>query len=187
MSLVIRDTFIELHQSNVLEKLEEEFRTRYADYKVPLSGLRSGNFLNNLFSAGLKLKMTAAQAAQVGVRMEDNRLKRASTTDIDHDLTDNVVVVNDEGKSTDGLDDMLNLLATVSNGSKKATKKKRTDSLFDMDPDLLKEGKDLGEDDEDTDKKITAKFINVTDLFPPLPPKGTFDVEDIKKSQYFFS
>lgn len=35
--------------------------------------------------------------------------------------------------------------------------------------------------------KLMGKFVNLTDLFPPLPKKGEFDVGSIKKSQYFFS
>jgi DNA-directed RNA polymerase len=32
-----------------------------------------------------------------------------------------------------------------------------------------------------------GKFINVVDLLPPLPQKGTFEVQEIKASPYFFS
>lgn len=35
--------------------------------------------------------------------------------------------------------------------------------------------------------KLMGKFVNMTDLLPPLPQKGEFNVERIKKSQYFFS
>jgi DNA-directed RNA polymerase, mitochondrial len=31
------------------------------------------------------------------------------------------------------------------------------------------------------------KFIDLVDLLPPLPKKGTFDVKTIKNSLYFFS
>ena len=34
---------------------------------------------------------------------------------------------------------------------------------------------------------LAGKFVNLTDLIPPLPDKGSFQVESIKKSQYFFS
>lgn len=30
-------------------------------------------------------------------------------------------------------------------------------------------------------------FVNLVDVFPPLPAKGSFSVETIKKSLYFFS
>lgn len=63
-----------------------------------------------------------------------------------------------------------------------------------MDPDLdllasLNEETLDDEDDEmDADTRLLAgKFVNLTDLLPPLPAKGNFKVEAIKGSQYFFS
>ena len=63
-----------------------------------------------------------------------------------------------------------------------------------MDPDLdllasLNEETLNDEDDEvDADTRLLAgKFVNFTDLVPPLPAKGSFKVESIKGSQYFFS
>ena len=44
------------------------------------------------------------------------------------------------------------------------------------------------EEMDDMDVKLMAgKFVNLTDLLPPLPAKGNFKVEAIKGSQYFFS
>ncbi|EIW56833.1 DNA/RNA polymerase [Trametes versicolor FP-101664 SS1] len=40
MNAIIRDTFIALHSSDVLSALAQEFRERYADYKVPLVSLQ---------------------------------------------------------------------------------------------------------------------------------------------------
>lgn len=40
MNSIIRDTFIALHSSDVLSALAQEFRERYADYKVPLVSLQ---------------------------------------------------------------------------------------------------------------------------------------------------
>lgn len=34
---------------------------------------------------------------------------------------------------------------------------------------------------------VGGKFVNFVDLLPPIPQKGTFQVEDIKQSPYFFS
>jgi len=63
-----------------------------------------------------------------------------------------------------------------------------------VDPDLdllasLNEETLNDEDDEaDADTRLLAgKFVNFTDLLPPLPAKGNFKVETIKGSQYFFS
>lgn len=37
------------------------------------------------------------------------------------------------------------------------------------------------------DAHLLGKFVELCDLLPPLPQKGTFEVETIKGSQYFFS
>lgn len=34
---------------------------------------------------------------------------------------------------------------------------------------------------------LAGKFVRLTDLFPPLPKKGSLVVSDIKHSPYFFS
>lgn len=34
---------------------------------------------------------------------------------------------------------------------------------------------------------LAGKFVKFTDIIPPVPTRGTFKVEDIKSSLYFFS
>lgn len=36
-------------------------------------------------------------------------------------------------------------------------------------------------------KSASHSFVSLVDVFPPLPAKGSFSVETIKKSLYFFS
>lgn len=40
---------------------------------------------------------------------------------------------------------------------------------------------------EARDVSVEGMFVNLTDLLPPLPKKGEFDVNKIKSSLYFFS
>ncbi|KAJ6542761.1 hypothetical protein B0H19DRAFT_957630 [Mycena capillaripes] len=69
MSEIIRDTFIALHSSDVLEKLHTEFLKRYEGFKVPLLHLRGGQLVKKLAAAGSRIKVTAAQAKELqGVR-----------------------------------------------------------------------------------------------------------------------
>jgi DNA-directed RNA polymerase len=35
--------------------------------------------------------------------------------------------------------------------------------------------------------ELLGKFVDLTDILPPLPKKGNFRVESIKSAQYFFS
>jgi DNA-directed RNA polymerase, mitochondrial len=54
----------------------------------------------------------------------------------------------------------------------------------DADPSAAElEGVKLGE----ADRHLLGKFVDLRDLFPPLPKKGNFNVKTIKESQYFFS
>jgi DNA-directed RNA polymerase, mitochondrial len=61
----------------------------------------------------------------------------------------------------------------------------------DPDLDLLAALEATDEEDgemDDVDTRLMAgKFVNLTDLLPPVPAKGNFKVEAIKGSQYFFS
>lgn len=43
------------------------------------------------------------------------------------------------------------------------------------------------EEDEGVPAAFKNKFIKLSHLIPPHPEKGTFDVETIRKSLYFFS
>ncbi|KAK7677149.1 hypothetical protein QCA50_019858 [Cerrena zonata] len=52
----------------------------------------------------------------------------------------------------------------------------------------------LEEDEEPSAKKkapkpslLDDKFIEMTELLPPVPKKGVFDVDRVKNSLYFFS
>ena len=67
--------------------------------------------------------------------------------------------------------------------------KKATDPDLDLLASLDEETMDEEEDEtDDVDVKLMAgKFVNLTDLLPPVPAKGNFKVEAIKGSQYFFS
>jgi len=40
---------------------------------------------------------------------------------------------------------------------------------------------------EDSTNSGVGRFVKLTDLLPPIPKKGSFDVGTIKRSQYFFS
>ncbi|KAF8174680.1 hypothetical protein K438DRAFT_1980150 [Mycena galopus ATCC 62051] len=64
MSKIIRDTFIALHSSDVLKKLEAEFKKRYQGFKVPLLHLRSGR-LKKLADVGSRIKVTPEQTLEL--------------------------------------------------------------------------------------------------------------------------
>jgi len=52
MSEIIRSTFIALHSSDVLTRLQTEFKERYKGYKIPLVHIRTGQLFKQLKLAG---------------------------------------------------------------------------------------------------------------------------------------
>ncbi|KAF8519384.1 DNA/RNA polymerase [Hysterangium stoloniferum] len=140
MSQRIRSTFIELHSSDVLERLESEFRERYADHKFPLKALFSGKLLKTLRNAGcdIVLPKHIEQEARSQIAAD----KKQQNDDVD----DSELNENEEEDADD-------------------------------DPPPYSLGK----------SQTNVRFVNVVDLFPPLPRKGDFEVRTVKDSLYFFS
>ena len=67
-------------------------------------------------------------------------------------------------------------------------RKNANDPDLDLLASLNEENMDEEDDETDVDARLLAgKFVNLTDLLPPVPAKGNFKVEAIKGSQYFFS
>ncbi|KAJ8690626.1 DNA-directed RNA polymerase [Pleurotus ostreatus] len=197
MSEVIRDTFITLHSSDVLVKLQEEFLERYRGYKVPLMNLRSPRLVKHLKEAGARVVATPEQAKTL-------------------DAIKELLVISDTEKPTveetddpAALADLQNMLEQLQKEEPTpvATPEKSDDpskSLVEM---LLEEDEsEVDEEEEDEQfsprakaaKKrkakedaatitLLGKFVDLTDILPPLPAKGDFKVEAIKSSQYFFS
>ncbi|KAH7922516.1 DNA/RNA polymerase [Leucogyrophana mollusca] len=166
MSEIIRDTFIALHSSDVLGKLHDEFTERYKNYKIPLASLRTGHLMKHLANAGVTIHATRDQAEALG---------------------------------TTGLDDILTVSETGESAiaEHSSTSSAQTSSLL---PEKRKRGRPAKqtvletedaetdeEEHEEEDSVLKDKFVDLCTLLPPLPKKGDFNVETIKKSQYFFS
>ncbi|VDC07236.1 unnamed protein product [Peniophora sp. CBMAI 1063] len=75
MSNVIRDTFIDLHSSDVLKRLDDEFRARYADHKVPVVSAKAAAFMKS--HAG------AAEDGDALYAAEDVKLDELKGDDLD--------------------------------------------------------------------------------------------------------
>ncbi|KAJ7801121.1 hypothetical protein B0H14DRAFT_1682359 [Mycena olivaceomarginata] len=76
MSEIICDTFIALHSSDVLQKLEAEFRKRYKGFKIPLLHLRAGKLAKKLAAAGSRIKVMPAQARSCRASRSCSRSRR---------------------------------------------------------------------------------------------------------------
>ncbi|KAI6003176.1 hypothetical protein F5J12DRAFT_906188 [Pisolithus orientalis] len=190
MSTIIRDTFIALHSSDILGKLESEFKARYADYKVPLASLRVGSFLKKLKTAGVRIVASPEEATVI-------KSVHTSTFDplIDVSETEASSITsaspasfpsasNSTSKPTPSPDSEV-----VDTPKKRRTRKRASSKTAAVTEDEESAEVEADEDEEgiDADSSLADKFISLPDLIPPLPKKGDFQVETIKKSLYFFS
>jgi DNA-directed RNA polymerase len=202
MSEVIRDTFIALHSSDILRKLEAEvsmsrsyffpmfpgcstqrchgqFRERYANHFVPLSAIRKEATLKLLLKAGCRISASKDVAAELQQENEavasllevtDAEGSSISTIAMDDDAV--AAVPTEEAAAP----------AKRTRGRPRGSSQKRIQVERDDDDDAESE-----EDNEDVPAAFKNKFIKLSHLIPPHPEKGTFEVETIRKSLYFFS
>ncbi|KAJ7657863.1 hypothetical protein DFH06DRAFT_1197343 [Mycena polygramma] len=205
MSEIIRDTFIALHSSDVLEKLHSEFLKRYEGFKVPLMHLRSGQLLKKLAAAGSRIKVTEAQAKELSAVKE--------LLEIIPDTSQATVEIQGT------YDDLNNLLGqlddTPAPAEAPAIPKRRgrpskkqialdaaeADALRALEELLPSDEEEMEEEEEESaaekarsaeqraweEKQLLHKFVELTTLLPPLPKKGSFEVKSIRDSLYFFS
>ncbi|KAI6022796.1 DNA/RNA polymerase [Pisolithus microcarpus] len=182
MSAIIRDTFIALHSSDILGKLEAEFKARYADYKVPLASLRVGTFLKKLKMAGVRIVASPEEAAAIkSIHTSTfDPLIDVSETAASSITSPSSCPSNSNSKLTPPSD------SNVNNTPKKRLTRRRAPSRR---PAGVENEESEAEEEEsiDADMLLADKFIGLPALIPPLPKKGDFQVETIKKSLYFFS
>lgn len=178
MSEIIRDTFIALHSSGVLEKLAEEFRTRYGSHKVPLESLRSGKLLKNLQAAGVRIVASSEQANALrlgGVSSFDDII------DVSDEKSGSIAQIS-KAMETEPTQTEAPLVISDRRGRRAKNVVKKVSAVVDSE-----EGDDDCAGEDDADSVLVDKFVDLSAVLPPLPKKGDFDVETIKKSQYFFS
>ena len=144
-------------------------RQRYKGYKVALGHLRNGGFIKSLVDAGCTITVSPEQASRLGLV---------------HSELKSILTISDSRESSIDETDVDNatLEAIASEAlpkSRRPVKATHADSLPDagVHPESV----------DELDQRLFGKFVDLTDLIPPLPEKGSFDVADIRKSQYFFS
>ncbi|KZT25042.1 DNA/RNA polymerase [Neolentinus lepideus HHB14362 ss-1] len=164
MSAIIRDTFVDLHTGEVLKKLHDEFLYRYKDYKIPLGVIRSSTLIRKLRNMGVTPPpvMTAIEEMDAAIRAgSENDDIEVAEADIDAAETDVEAEVIDvdaqSAEDTQTLEDAIDITA--------ATRRKRIRPTI----------------------ALNKTYVELADLIPPVPQKGDFDVNTIKKSLYFFS
>ncbi|KAI5119282.1 hypothetical protein M0805_008061 [Coniferiporia weirii] len=101
MSEIIRETFIALHESNVLKRLHKEFLDRYKDYKVPLISLRSKSILGKL--ALPEARALLAQSPEIMAQLEALE-DEVDTDDLDANLAQAIDAAVAEVEASDAVE-----------------------------------------------------------------------------------
>ena len=185
MSEIIRDTFIALHSSDVLGKLDQEvcpcpyialrsqltllkIRERYKGYKIPLSSLRVGRLW-----------------AQLG--LSSDGVKAGKTVDVLPKLI--AIASRQEGTPAEKAAAATEYLAQNDALGVNPTKRSRVGRPKKAKP----ENDEFAEEEEDehesdsTPDDFDGRFVELVDILPEVPKKGEFDVNTIKRSLYLFS
>ncbi|TFK47151.1 DNA/RNA polymerase [Heliocybe sulcata] len=171
MSAIIRDTFVELHNGEILQRLHDEFMYRYKDYKVPLSTVRSSNIIEKLKAMGVKPPAIVGLLEQI----EGTAAKEESEDEAIEAAEPNVDALDDEFSERMNEADDLDAYLQSEEGAQ------ALEDAFELSGETKQKRSRYG---GVSPHKI---HINVTDLIPPVPKKGDFDVNTTKQSLYFFS
>lgn len=154
--------------------------------------LDNQNALNKkLVAAGTRVKMSPEQAARYKmlgnlVEVTEDMSEQAKVVEGDLAVLDGVVGVPKSKSNTDlptAADLAKDILASLKEGEDASATTSASASG-------TVEGEEAPEDKpalEESFEYLMNKFVDVTELLPPLPEKGSFDVNDIRKSLYFFS
>jgi len=158
---------------------------QYHNYKVPLINLTGTGLASKLHQAGSRIYATPEQAKSL-TALSDLVVVTENSSTIDESRA-----VKDQGV-------VQNLL----NGLGEVDAKELASDSKDKDLGIDEEGVQLGDIGESSQAKaarekkerqkaaiveLGGKFVNLSDLFPPLPRKGEFNVSEIRMSPYFFS
>ncbi|CEQ42766.1 SPOSA6832_04617, partial [Sporobolomyces salmonicolor] len=167
MSVILRESFIELHSQDILGKLRQEFLGRYAGHVVPVSKI----------PPGLRTVSTGAQAAAA-----------PPPAAIEPSVASEVI---SELESEDG-EDSLSLFAQSKKVKRVPAKAKPVEGEESQweDPNVEDETGELDMSQfwkGETANKTNSKLVYLADVLPPAPPKGDFNLNNVRDSQYFFN
>ncbi|CAO1635376.1 unnamed protein product [Jaminaea pallidilutea] len=175
MSEIIRDTFVRLHSQPILPKLREEFLERYEGHLVPI----------------LAAERSLAKRAHQMARSALAKTRSAELTGTT--VTDNMILDAVQAKK------ILAGEAEIESADKMSKKATKGSSQEDEAQESVDEEDAAMEDDEDDETykassaaggrkaKYVAGYVPLSEILPPIPEKGNFDVNRIRDSKYFFS
>ena len=172
MSDFIRETFVTLHSNDILMKLREEVRLYQCIrslYENTDASALTPQFLERFGDYQVPV-LELRSMGEFGAGEKSDVVE-----DIDADIVEHLA----------GED------ATLSTLQEQGTSGKADEEAMSLDGE--------GADDEtppqsrrsrtkgsDPDSKVAAKFVPLREILPPLPPKGSFDVNEIRVSSHIF-
>ncbi|PWN47140.1 DNA/RNA polymerase, partial [Violaceomyces palustris] len=198
MSDIIRDTFIRLHTQDILTKLREEFLERYKGYKVPVSALNTK----------AKQANDQAKVKRAKDKLAIDALPDEATDAFMDPASEAEMVEEEEGEEEELVDGMVEdesiqeeeeeeeaaasaaragsseaelVIEQAAANATPAKQRRRSKKLL---KDAAEGGSMTGETWE---AHFRSKFVDLEDVLPAIPAKGSFDVNEIKRSLYFFS
>ncbi|GAA6019478.1 hypothetical protein JCM11491_000971 [Sporobolomyces phaffii] len=166
MSVILRDTFIELHSQDILGKLRQEFITRYNGHVVPVAKIPAG-----------------LRSVEPGdpVPAPPSPTDPSSNASISDAPMPDVSGVISELEAEDG-SDSLSIFAQSKKVKRTSVPKTPWDD-FDVD----EEDGGVPAVWKSTSKRTDSKLVYLADVLPPAPNKGDFDLNLVRSSPYFFN
>jgi len=155
----------------------KQFRERYKGYKIPLENLVSANssLVKQIAAVGTRIKAPRSQAHVLGPLKHIIEFTDDEETTIIESATKGAAAA-EKGQ----LQDEEKLLEALTEGEEEEVE---VEEIIPSKRQANARAKAAAE----AVSLLAGKVVNLTDLLPPVPDKGTFEVESIKESQYFFS
>ncbi|CAE6461591.1 unnamed protein product [Rhizoctonia solani] len=193
MSAIIRDTFIALHSSNILQKLRDEFLDRYKGYRVPLSTLTDRELCYVLRSLVHPNRDSKSPPDPELLSVIVALVGRSASRYAKEDVVKNAILTAEEMLSSAQLEAGKE---SVENAVEMVPDEEPQPAVEDSIEEFIE-----GSEEKPNKRKASIKrgrvvagkldpelqYLLLTDILPVLPERGDFDVHRIKESEYFFS
>lgn len=151
-----------------------QFINRYRGYRVPISYVKAGTLLQKLAAR----EQTTSHQILRSVTLPDSEEPKAvgPLTSTEELLEALDLAIGSNGEGLDGYE---------SKESEFASAKAEIEDSDRADVTIATRRKRRTKKEMEVDEE--PKFVELTKLLPPVPEKGNFEVNTVKKSLYFFS
>jgi DNA-directed RNA polymerase len=156
---------------------------RYKGYKIPISAVKVGSLLDKLDA----MKQTALAGVIESAASTSEKSTDAAVYSEEYDPTDLLAALDKAIGLTQSEEAIEEAEAFEDDEADAAPAKPERKGRKPKTLLGLTEGAQDGGGRTSEEAKFQNSFIDLTKLLPPLPKKGNFEVNTIKKSLYFFS